>query len=59
MMAKCLTKREDEIIRLRYGLDDNKARTLEEIGQIYGLTRERIRQIQAKALRKMRFNEQN
>ena len=49
-----LTEREQEIIRLRFGLDDGRARTLEEVGQHFNVTRERIRQIEAKALRKLR-----
>ncbi len=49
-----LTDREEEVLRLRYGLDDGKARTLEEVGRVFGVTRERIRQIEAKALRKLR-----
>lgn len=49
-----LTDREEQIIRLRFGFDDNKSRTLEEVGDIFGVTRERIRQIESKALRKMR-----
>ncbi|MEC1177189.1 sigma-70 family RNA polymerase sigma factor [Metasolibacillus meyeri] len=50
----CLTDREENILRLRFGLDDGKERTLEQIGDIFGVTRERIRQIEAKALRKLR-----
>lgn len=49
-----LTEREEKIIKLRFGLDDGKIRTLEEIGQEFNLTRERIRQIEAKALKKLR-----
>lgn len=49
-----LTEREEQVLRLRFGLDDGHQRTLEEVGQIFNVTRERIRQIEAKALRKLR-----
>lgn len=49
-----LTPREEKVMRLRYGLDDGRPRTLEEVGQEFDVTRERIRQIEAKALRKLR-----
>ena len=49
-----LTDREQEVLRLRFGLDDGRQRTLEEVGQMFKVTRERIRQIEAKALRKLR-----
>ena len=49
-----LTPREEKVLRLRFGLDDGRARTLEEVGQNFGVTRERIRQIESKALRKLR-----
>ncbi len=49
-----LTKREEMVLRLRFGLDDGRARTLEEVGKEFNVTRERIRQIEAKALRKLR-----
>ncbi len=49
-----LTPREKRVLELRFGLDDGRARTLEEVGQVFGVTRERIRQIEAKALRKLR-----
>jgi len=49
-----LTEREQKVLRLRFGLDDGRARTLEEVGKEFDVTRERIRQIEAKALRKLR-----
>ena len=49
-----LTEREEQVLRLRFGLDDGSPKTLEEVGQMFGVTRERIRQIEAKALRKLR-----
>ena len=53
-VMKTLTPREAKVLRLRFGLDDGKARTLEEVGKQFNVTRERIRQIEAKALRKLR-----
>ena len=53
-IMKDLTPREEQVLRLRYGLDDNRPRTLEEVGRQFNVTRERIRQIEAKAIRKLR-----
>ena len=55
--SKCLKlafERERKVLSLRFGLEDGKPRTLEEVGQIFDVTRERIRQIEAKALRKLK-----
>lgn len=53
LMKDILTEREEMVLRLRFGLDDGKARTLEEVGKVFDVTRERIRQIEAKALKKL------
>ena len=53
-ILKDLSDREERVIRLRYGLDDNRPRTLEEVGKEFNVTRERIRQIEAKAIKKLR-----
>ena len=53
-VLETLTPREQEVLRLRFGLDDGRTRTLEEVGKVFDVTRERIRQIEAKALRKLR-----
>ena len=53
-MLDALTDREQKILKLRFGLEDGKSHTLEEVGQEFSVTRERIRQIEAKALAKLR-----
>ena len=53
-MLDSLTGRERRVLQLRFGLEDGRARTLEEVGREFNVTRERIRQIEAKALRKLR-----
>ena len=53
-VLKTLTEREEKVIRLRFGLEDGRTRTLEEVGKEFDVTRERIRQIEAKALRKLK-----
>ncbi|MBU0574603.1 MAG: RNA polymerase sigma factor RpoD [Candidatus Margulisiibacteriota bacterium] len=54
VLSSSLTDRESQVLRLRFGLDDGRPRTLEEVGRMYQVTRERIRQIEAKALRKLK-----
>ena len=53
-VLNALTPREKSVLKLRYGLEDGKEWTLEDIGKVFNVTRERIRQIEAKALRKLR-----
>jgi RNA polymerase primary sigma factor len=53
-VLKSLTEREEKVLRLRFGLGDGYPRTLEEVGSVFNVTRERVRQIEAKAIRKMR-----
>jgi RNA polymerase primary sigma factor len=55
LVLDTLSEREREVLYMRYGLDDGRTRTLEEVGRHFGVTRERIRQIEAKALRKLRL----
>jgi len=50
-----LTPREQQLLQLRFGLEDGRSRTLEEVGKQFNVTRERIRQVEAKALRKLRY----
>ena len=54
MVLQGLTEREEKVLRLRFGLEDGRTRTLEEVGKEFNVTRERIRQIEAKALRKLK-----
>ena len=54
LILSTLTEREEKVIRLRFGLEDGRTRTLEEVGKEFDVTRERIRQIEAKALRKLK-----
>ena len=54
LVLKTLSEREEKVLRLRFGLEDGRTRTLEEVGKEFDVTRERIRQIEAKALRKLK-----
>ena len=53
-VLRSLSPRERDVLRLRFGMDDGRQRTLEEVGQLFGVTRERIRQIKEKALKKLK-----
>ena len=53
-LLETLSDRESQVIRLRYGLEDSRTHTLEEIGEMLGVTRERVRQIEARAMEKLR-----
>lgn len=55
-LFNCLSDKEERIVRLRYGLDDGKTRTLYEVSQEYDSTREEVRQIESKAIKKLRLN---
>lgn len=54
-LQKYLSPREEKVLRMRFGFDDGRPMTLEEVGQHFGVTRERIRQVEAKAIRKLQF----
>jgi RNA polymerase primary sigma factor len=58
-VLKTLNDREIGVVKLRYGLEDGRMRTLEEIGRVFGVTRERVRQIESKAMRKLKQPERN
>ena len=58
-VLKTLNEREVRVLKLRYGLEDGRMRTLEEIGRAFNVTRERVRQIEAKAMRKLKQPERN
>jgi RNA polymerase primary sigma factor len=55
LLKEVLTEREQQVIRMRYGLDDGRVKTLEEVGKYFDITRERIRQIQKNAIKKLKF----
>jgi RNA polymerase primary sigma factor len=58
-VLKALTPREEQVLKMRFGLEDGSEHTLEEVGRLFSLTRERIRQIEAKALQKLRHSSYN